>query len=316
MKTQNAKSRVRQVSLVHKFVRTSMASLTVFASLLVCCGVALANEVTLTLESAPLTITKGSSVTKKIYGIANGTPGAIRLKIKWHAMTLVPNTFEKLKIEVLHGSNVVLTKQCYSIHSDKEPKCDLLPLLSTDQVEFKKPGDWKIKATNISNNDVNGFNIQKEATDLNPFVPGFTSTFEANCSVRYLQISEVGYTVDVAPHSSAESYLIGMTDQAGQIHIRAKWHTAVITPNVFERLKVELLSNGSVVATAFGYSIHDKEESNKLDLKFDHRGGYVEWKLRITNDSGLQINGFDIEKGGDLNPFVPSFRSTFKPTCN
>ena len=101
------------------------------------------------------------------------------------------------------------------------------------------------------------------------------------------------------------------------MHIRGKWHTAVATPNVFERLKVELLYNGSVVATAYGYSIHDKEETNKLDLRFNYGGGDVfNWKLRITNDTGLQINSFDIEKDGDLNPFVPAFRSTFQPTCN
>ena len=107
----------------HQFIQTSVrTSLAVLTSMLICCGVTFAKEITLTLESAPLTIKKGSSVTKKIYGIANGTPGSVSLQIKWHAETLAPNTFEKLKIEVLHGSNVVVTKECYSIHANKDPK--------------------------------------------------------------------------------------------------------------------------------------------------------------------------------------------------
>jgi hypothetical protein len=296
--------------------RTSAVTMILGAitSLFVFRAVAFAKEVTLTLQDAPLTIAKGNSVTKKINGIPAGTPGSISLQIKWHAMTLVPNTFEKLKIEILHGSNVVLTKQCYSIHADKEPKCYLFPLTSNDEVEFKRSGDWKIRATNNSNNDVNGFNIKKEGTDLNPFVPGFVSTFEANCSVRYLGIS--GAPVNIAPRSTVERELFGMIFGAGEMHLKAKWHIGVITPNVFDQLKVEVIYDGTVLATDYGYSIHSNE-ANKLDLKLNSNGGDVfKWKLRITNDTGLQVNGFDIEKGNDSNPFVPSFRSTFKPSCN
>jgi len=278
---------------------------------LICATVASANEVTLTLTDGPLTINKNQTVTKKIAGIPTGTPGSIDLKVKWHAMTLIPNVFEKLKIEVLHGTNVVVTSRCYSIHADKTPKCYLFPMTSSDTVEFTRTGEWKLRVTNESNNDVNGFNIQKEGTDLNPNVPGFVSTFEANCSLRDLGIS--GAPVDLPPHTSAERELFGPTYGAGAFLIRAKWHTDVITPNVFERLKVELLYNGSVVATAYGYSIHSNEK-DKLDLRYSSTGGDVfKWKLRITNDAGLKVNGFDVEKGGDLNPFVPAFKSTFEP---
>jgi hypothetical protein len=289
-------------------------SLILVSLLLISSNSAFARKITLTLEDAPLTIRKGDSVTKKINGIPTGTPGNIDLEVKWHAMTLVPNVFEKLKIEVLHGSHVVVTKNCYSIHADKEPKCYLFPLTSNDDTEFKKSGDWKIRATNNSTNDVNGFNIQKEGTDLNPSVPGFVSTFEANCSVRYLGI--VGAPFNISPHSTVEGELFGTTNSPGELHIRAKWHIAVLTPNVFDRLKVEVLYEGQVLATHYGYSIHSNE-ANKIDFKLntDYRDP-LKWKLRITNDTGLQVNGFDIEKGDDGNPFVPSFRSTFKPTCN
>jgi hypothetical protein len=125
-----------------------------------------------------------------------------------------------------------------------------------------------------------------------------------------------GAPFNIAPHSTVEGELFGTTNSPGELHIRAKWHIAVLTPKVFDRLKVEILYDGNVLATDYGYSIHSNE-ANKLDIKLNSNGGDVfKWKLRITNDTGPQVNGFNIEKGDDANPFVPSFRSTFKPSCN
>ncbi|MCA1626321.1 MAG: hypothetical protein LC778_21540, partial [Acidobacteria bacterium] len=285
-------------------------------------GTVLAEKINLTLQDAPLTILKGGTATKKINGIPNNTPGFIGLDIKWHAMTFVPNVFNKLKIELLHGTRVLLTKECYSKHSDKEPKC-YLPK-SVDQTEADAAGNWKLRVTNNSNEDVNGFNIVKEITDLNPFVTNIVSTFEPDCSIRYLTL-QGGGKVEIAPHSTVERDLFGVLSRAGEVHIRAKWHTDTLGPNVFRALRVEVLRNGTVVKTDYGYSIHS-DESDKLDIKFNVSANQSgNWKLKITNDGSFKLIGFDIEKGSeinpilsktDLNPFVPQFRSTFKPSCN
>lgn len=102
------------------------------------------------------------------------------------------------------------------------------------------------------------------------------------------------------------------------MRIRAKWHTEALTPQ-FHPLKVEVLHNGSVVKTDEGYSIHSDQKGklDKIDIRINvganQAGG---WKLRITNNGIMDIKDFDIEKGSDLNPFVPSFKSTYTPTCN
>jgi hypothetical protein len=278
-------------------------------------GAALAEEINLTLQDAPLTVIKGSTVTRKINGIPQNTPGIIKLRIKWHAMTLVPNTFNKLRIELLHGTRVLETRECYSVHSDKDPKCYVWK--SVDQTEANASGDWKLRVTNNSNYDVNGFNILKELTDLNPAVmlAFVESVFEPDCSTRYLSMQQGG-DVDIAPYSTVERELYGVRQAAGELRIRAKWHTGVITPNVFRALTVELLRNGAVVRSDYGYSIHS-DQTDKLDIRINNAANQERgWKLRISNRTGLQINDFDIEKGGDLNPFVPSFRSTYKPSCN
>ncbi len=275
---------------------------------------ALAGKTKLTLQDAPLTILKDTTTTKKINGIANNTPGRIDIRIKWHVMTFIPNVFNKLKIELMHGSRVLLTDQCYSKHSDKEPKCYLFK--TVDQTEANASGDWKLRVTNNTVHDVNGFNIEKEVTDLNPTVMFVDSTFEPDCTARGLTLQGGGST-HIAGYSSVERELYGIENRGGEVHIRAKWHTDVITPNVFNRLKVEVLRSGSLIQADYGYSIHSNEK-DKLSIKFTVSANQTGvWKLRITNgESSLNIKEFNIEKGFDSSPFVPQFKSTFKPACN
>ena len=277
-------------------------------------------KIQVTLQDAPLTIMKNNSTTRKIVGIPNGTPGSLDLKIKWHVMSFVPNVFNKLTIELLRGSTVLQTKSCYSVHSGKDPKCYVFDAVT--QAEADAAGDWKLRITNNSNEDVNGFNIQKENTDINPTVSSVGSTFESSCAVRYLGLQ--GAPFAVAPHSTTTRDLFMILDRAGDIRIRAKWHTDVVAPNSFRRLKFVLLRGGSVVHATYGYSIHSNE-SNKLDLKYHVSAGQSgNWQLRVTNEEPFSHKSFDIEKGSeinpilsktDLNPFVPEFKSTYKPSC-
>lgn len=270
---------------------------------------ALAQKIKLTLQDAPLTILKDNTATKKINGIPNHTPGSIKLDIKWHAMTFIPNTFNKLKIELLHGSNVLHTDNCYSVHAVSPPRCGLLKIVN--QAEADASGDWKLRVTNNSDYDVNGFNILKELTDLNPMVRNVESFFEPDCSIRTLSLAET----DIAGATVTRT-LAGIPNLPGELHLRAKWHVDALVP-FFNPLSITLLRDGQVVTARNAYSIHS-DQKDKFEIKINvtpNSNGLSSWELRITNQY-LKVKDFGIEKGSDSNPFVPQFKSTFKPSCN
>lgn len=293
---------------------------TIFLTLAVLCvfsaKASAAEKIKLTLEDAPLTILKDSSVTKKIIGIPS-VAGSISLKIKWHVLSFIPNNFNKLKIELLHGSRVLVTKECYSVHSDKTPKCTITKTI--DEAEANASGDYKLRATNENKDDINGFNILKEFTDINPAVAGIESTFERDCDIGFVSIT--GET-SVSKRSTVEKKIVFSQPikEGSAVQIKAKWHGyQYFLPGVtsFYPLKVEVLYNGSVVASDEGYSIHANEKgmTKKIDIKFNVAANQItgEWKMRIINDGAVDTTGFNIEKSFDSNPFVREFRSTFNP---
>lgn len=295
---------------ITKIVFVMVAVLYVFT------GAAAAEKVKLTLEDAPLIILKDSSVTKKINGIPR-VAGTISLKMKWHVLSFIPNTFNKLKIELLHGTRVLTTKECYSQHSNRTPKCSITKVIN--DTEANASGDYKLRITNDNNDDVNGFNILKEITDINPTVANIESTFERNCNIKYPFMSS---EVNISSFSTVEKGFVSEVGiDGGVLHIKAKWHGLSLNPGVssFHPLKVEVIHNDRVIKSDEGYSIHSNEKgkTNKIDMiinvpatSADQVGG---WKLRIINNGASDITGFNIEKRGDLNPFVPNFRSTFNP---
>jgi hypothetical protein len=126
------------------------------------------------MEGTTLTLTKGNTQERKIYGIGSAN-GDVSLKMKWHAVNIIP-TFNALKVEVMNGSNVIASKTCYSIHADKTPKCEF-----SFQSGSRPANQWKLRVTNNSSHEVVGFNITKESGDANPFVPSFKSTYKAIC---------------------------------------------------------------------------------------------------------------------------------------
>ncbi len=138
------------------------------------------NTVNLDLEGAgTTTITKGGTVTRRIFGIAR-SPGLIALKAKWHAVSIVPNTFNGLRIELLKpDGSVAKTGTFYSIHSNKSPKFDLTYAVTADDAAMT--GNWSLRITNNSNDEVIGFNITRESAEVNPLVPSFKSTYKASC---------------------------------------------------------------------------------------------------------------------------------------
>lgn len=271
-------------------------------------------KIKLTLQDAPLIVLKDSAVTKKLNGIPS-VAGTIDLKIKFHVLSFIPNTFHKVKVELLHGSQVLTTKDCYSVHSGKSPKCSITKAISSN--EARDAGDYKLRVTNDNNDDIGGFNILKELTDVNPNVANIESTFERDCNVEYPRLTN---DLSVSSNSTVETHLaVFNSGGEGVLRLRAKWHGLSLNPNFssFYPLKVELLYDGRVVRSDEGYSIHSTEKgrTNKIDMTVNVSAeqNLPRWKLRITNSDGIDATGFDIEKGGDLNPFVPSFRSTFDP---
>lgn len=137
------------------------------------------NTVNLDMEGTTLTLGKGNTQERKIFGIGNSA-GVLKLKAKWHAVNLIPNTFNALKIQLVKpNGDVAVSGTYYSIHSNKSPKFDITYNMTAADATL--PGDWKIKITNNSNDEVIGFNIEKESGEINPLVPGFFSSYKANC---------------------------------------------------------------------------------------------------------------------------------------
>ena len=76
--------------------------------------------------------------------------------------------------------------------------------------------------------------------------------------------------------------------------------------------------NATLKSSNACYSIHSNK-STKCDFSIpvsqseaDKSG---DWTLVVTNNSNDEVIGFDIAKNGDINPLVPSFKSTYKAKC-
>jgi hypothetical protein len=274
----------------------------------------------LSLQDAPLSIPRSSSITRKLVGVPFGIEGKIYFEIKWHVNALLP-TYNSLKIELLHGSAVLKTNQCYSFHSDKTPKCSYDFLVT--QTESLKALDWKLRITNSSTYDVSGFNVQKELTDLNPLVLGYRKTvFAATCTgVQNLWLSGLG-AFDIPYSSSVEQALRIVSPLPGVLNIKAKWYTEgglreAITPTYLD-LKLSLFNDsGSLVKETTCFSFHSPNSPKcSFTVSVPADTDRKDWKLRIENRHFQKITGFYISKDGDMNPAVPSFVSTFTPTCS
>jgi hypothetical protein len=283
-------------------------------------GAAFADDITLDMEGTTASIPKGNTVERKIFGVPAGIPGNLKLKMKWHAVNLIPNTFNRLKVEVMHGSAVLDSDNCYSIHSDKTPKCSFN--IGISQTEADKSGVWKLRVTNNSNDETIGFNITKENGDVNPFVPNFRSVYTPDCP-NTVNLDMEGTTLTLPKGNSAERKIYGIGKAAGVIKLRIKWHAVALLPT-FNALKIELFdSNGNKVNAGSGnfFSTHAPSSSSPqyeltINATAAQTSGPNNWKLKITNNSNQEVIGFNIAKeSGDLNPTVPSFHSTYKANC-
>jgi hypothetical protein len=276
----------------------------------------------LSLQDAPLSISKGSSVTKKITGIPFAVQGKIYFKVKWHAENLLP-AYNRLTIKLLHGSTEMMTKTCYSVHSPEGDKCYFE--FAVTQAESLKALDWKLVVTNGQSHHVTGFNIRKELTDVNPLVPNIQSIFVPSCVAQQLVLSGVD-AFPVARASTVEQSMRIFSALPGTIRLRAKWHTEgapfesrEIFQQTYVDLKLTVLNeNGATVKTESCFSIHSpKTPKCSFTVSVPRGTDTRHWKLRVENRHSVNLLGFNIWRElTDLNPLVPNFESTFTPTCN
>lgn len=295
----------------------------IIAPLAVLCfltGTALADDINLNMEGSTATIAKGNTVTRRITGIPAGIPGTLKLKLKWHAVTLIPNTFNPLKVSLKHGNSTVISETtCYSFHSTRTPKCSFDKNIS--DTEANRSGDWVLTIVNNSNDEVIGFDIAK-GNDVNPLVPSFRTIYSPDCPDT-VNLNMEGTTLTLGKGNTQERKIFGIGKAAGVIRLRIKWHAVALLPT-FNRLKIDLFdSNGDRVSNASGtfFSTH-APSGNSPQYEFTvnataaQTSGPNQWKLKVTNNSDQEVIGFNIEKeSGDINPQVPSFKSTYKANC-
>lgn len=310
-----------RVNLNQIFMSAKKAIIGAVAILCIFTGAALADDITLDMQGTTATIAKGNTITRSISGIPDGIPGTLKLRLKWHAVNLIPNTFNVLKVSLKHGSSTVIAEtNCFSIHSNKTPKCSFDKNIS--QEEANRDGNWVLTITNNSNDEVIGFNIAKESGDINPLVPSFKSVYVPDCP-NTVNLNMEGTTLTLGRGNTQERKIFGIGKAAGVIKLRIKWHAVALLPT-FNRLKIELFdSNGNRVDTASGnfFSTHapfgnTPQYEFTINATAAQTSGPNTWKLKITNNSDQEVIGFNIEKeSGDINPQVPSFKSTYKANC-
>lgn len=303
---------MRKQNMNQLLVNAKTAFLAMTLILGIFAGAAFADNINLDMEGSTATIPKGNTVDRKIFGIPSGIPGTLKLKLKWHAVSIIPNTFNPLVVKVLHGDDVLKSSTCYSVHSDKSNKCDFDITIS--EAEANQSGAWKLKVTNNSNDEVIGFNIEKGG-DVNPAVPNFKSVYTPNCP-NTVNLDMEGTTLTLGKGNTQERKIFGIGSANGDLVLKMKWHAVSLIPNTFNALKVEVMNGSSVVESRVCYSIHSNK-SPKCDFTFQTGDRPAnQWKLRITNNSNDEVIGFNIAKeSSEVNPLVPSFKSTYKAKC-
>jgi len=285
-----------------------------FAVLSVFTGPAFADDLTLDMEGTTATIPKGNTITRTITGIPPGIPGTLKLKLKWHAVSLIPNTFNALRIQLRHGTSIVIPETtCFSVHSTKTVKCSFDRDIS--QAESDRAGNWVLTITNNTDQEVIGFNIQRESGEINPLVPNFKSVYTPICP-NTVNLDMEGTTLTLGRGNTQERTIAGVGNAAGEMVLKMKWHAVALIPNTFNQLRVEVKNGNESIATRNCFSIHSNRTPKcEFAIQTEGRPGNA-WKLRITNNSEQDVIGFNITKEStDLNPLVPSFRSTYKANC-
>jgi hypothetical protein len=103
----------------------------------------------------------------------------------------------------------------------------------------------------------------------------------------------------------------------GTLRLKLKWHAVNVFPT-YNRLKIQVKHGNSTLKTTSCYSMHANKSpkcSITMSISQTEANKSGTWKIIATNNSGFEVVGFDIEKGSDINPLVPGFKSTYTPNC-
>ena len=299
--------------------KTTMLFLTMILSIFALTAFAVDKRIDMAGSTA--TIPKGNTVTRSLYRIPSRQAGQIRLRLKWHAVNPIP-VFNRLRIKLTHGNRTLITRNCYSYHAKKRGKCVFNQTVT--QTEANRSGPWRLEVTNNSGFQVIGFDVEK-GSDPIPLVPSFRSVFRytpasAACSSATRTINMQGSTATITKGNTVTRTLYRISKSKGVILLRAKWHAVNPVP-YFNRLSVKLIKpNGQTARSKTAYSYHNNQGKSKMVIQYQVTPADAalsgNWKIQVQNNSGLEVIGFDIEKGGDVIPLVPNFKSTYKANCS
>jgi hypothetical protein len=135
------------------------------------------DRVNLDMEGSTLTVLKGNTQERRLYNIGAAN-GDVDMMMKFHAASLIPNTFHRLKVEVMNGTSVVASSNCYSIHAwnSLTPQC-----IFNFQTGSRPTNAWKLRVTNSASDDAKEFDIRR-GSDPNPFINAtWESHYKARC---------------------------------------------------------------------------------------------------------------------------------------
>lgn len=145
--------------------------------------------------------------------------------------------------------------------------------------------------------------------------------FGITANADVIQISLDGGEVDIQNGDSVVKEVNGISSSRtfGTIVIKAKWHSDTLIPGDFRKMRVDLINpKGAFVAGETGFSQHSpSDKSPKVNFQYsiketDARAG-GNWKIKITNNSGVNIKDFNIRKGSDF--LAPNFVSELSFSC-
>ncbi len=270
-------------------------------------------------------ISAGKSKNFRISGIPRNKPGQIRLKIKWHVQSSTP-LFNKLQIQLRHGENRTLrTKNCYSYHANgKSPRCIInLTVSQSEATRYRNSSVdlWYLKVINNFGFAVTGFDIEKgNDTSVQNFRSVYRTTADTCVNVRK-NIVLSGGKLNIPDRASRIREIKNIDKFAGYINLTGKWHANhPLMPYV--KLKIQIIKpDGKKMKAANYYSIHStnaynpKLRNKEFPVSPALASSTGKWKIKVTNNSGYDVVGFDLRKGSDINPLIPGFNSYYQTTC-
>jgi len=197
------------------------------------------------------------------------------------------------------GSKTVIT------NSEKALVEIRVPISTCDQM-----GDYHVRVSNVSKDNPQAGIVSYSVSD------GEIYSASSNPEGRNLAMG--GLTVLDLDRGNERIVSIGAFSTPGSIALKAKWHVPGLLPT-FKPLKIYLFRpDGSTAKSGVYYSIHSNS-GTKFDfyhiVNVQEAAQAGQWKLKIVNTSDSRIEGFNIQKGSDINPMVPDFKSRFTTAC-